>query len=189
MSPKGRNQRKPRDVHTHLTIAIDETEVCTETSLNHAVHNPQLTWLCCEEDPLIDSNTYIDIRGVCVAPNKRAGDLYRITLFGDRSPSRAPSATLRDVQAEDEYGAPQYRNYRGQKIPIFKPPKGLTVLEKIRGKSEWSAWLRVAPHWVTDVLVLSGQGRRLYAEIHEMKVDRKRWIQSIRVQTMDPEAE
>jgi hypothetical protein len=96
------------------------------------------------------------ISGTCKYPDKRAGDSYHLTLYGDASPSRGIYAKLKDAQLRDKYGAPKYRTYRGRDIPVYDAPKGLAVLDKVRGKSEWTAWITVTPRLVSDMLGLLG---------------------------------
>ena len=47
----------------------------------------------------------------------------------------------------------------------------------------------MAPHIVSDMLLLLPQVRPLYVGIHEMKVERNRWIVGLTLQTTDPAEE
>ena len=49
--------------------------------------------------------------------------MYELTIYGDDVPSRRRNATLRDAQARDERGSPQYRKYRGREIPVYNRPR------------------------------------------------------------------
>ncbi len=98
-------------------------------------------------------------------------------------------ATLRDVQERDEYGSPKYRPHRGRQIPVYNPPPGMGLIEKVRGEPRWSAWLHVSPSFASDALGLLSNGRSLFLAIHERKKDRARWVQSVSLQTTDPAEE
>lgn len=42
---------------------------------------------------------------------------------------------FRDVQERDEYNSPKYRRYHGRQIPIYNPPSGIGLIDKIRGEA------------------------------------------------------
>jgi hypothetical protein len=65
----------------------------------------------------------------------RTGNVYELTVYGDDAPSRSLQAKLEDIQVRDERGILQYRTYRGRQVPVYKPPHGLGLLQKERGKA------------------------------------------------------
>lgn len=89
----------------------------------------------------------------------------------------------------DKNRLPKYRAYRGKQIPVYAPPKGMGTLEKERGQPRWHGAVWAQPRYVNDLLVLLDHNQQLYLSIHERKIERKRWIQSITVQTSDPAEE
>lgn len=131
----------------------------------------------------------LTITGTLTYPEKRAGDGYELTVCGGDVRSSDLNATVKDVQARDEYGSPQYREYRGRQIPVYNPPSGLGHLEKVRGEARWTGWLFVASRFVNDALVLLSHGKSLFLAIHECKDKRKRWIRALSLQTTNPEDE
>ena len=189
MPSKKIRQRKPKEEHTHLAIRIECYEASVATSINHDVYAPQYSFHSHERAPLYEFGASLTITGIAKYPTDRAGDSYVVTLYGDDAPSRHLDRTLEDVQVRDEYGSPQYRDYRGRQIPVYEPPGGLGYLEKIKGEERWTAGLFVAPRIVSDMLVLLGHERALYLAIHERKENRTRWIQGLTLQTVDPEEE
>lgn len=182
-------QKKPEEEHTHLAIRVERYDASIETAVNHNVYAPQYAWDLDDNDPLYQVNTRLTIAGISTYPEERAGAAYELAVYGDAAPSLRLSATLKDVQARDEYGSPQYREYRGRQIPIYNPPNGTGLLNKVRGEPRWTAWLFVAPRFVSDALVLLGQGKNQFLAIHERKIKRARWIKSISLQTTNPEEE
>ena len=73
--------------------------------------------------------------------------------------------------------------------PIYDPPKGIGLLNKIRGEPRWTAWLNVPPHFTGDALALLSNGKSLFLAIHERKRNRVCWVQSLSLQTIDPAEE
>lgn len=155
-------------------------------SVHRDVYAPEYGWNMDERDPLYKFTAHLDIEGTSTYPDKRAGDAYEITIYGDDSPSQRLNLTLKDVQARDNHGAPQYRTYRGREIPVFNPPRGMGHIDKVRGEKRWTGWLWVAPRFVQDALVLLAHDKELYLAIHEYKEERSRHLRSITLQNTDP---
>jgi hypothetical protein len=141
MSRRRKRQRKAEEQHTHLAIRVQSYEVRVVASVNHNVYAPQYAWDLDDDDPLYQFTAQLTISGISTYPEERAGDAYELTIYGADAPSRRLNLTLKDVQARNEHGSPQYREYRGKQIPIYNPPKGLGLLDKIRGEPRWTAWL------------------------------------------------
>lgn len=189
MPRKTKHQRKPEEVHTHLAICVERYEARVDASVNHDVYAPQYAWGSEEDDPLYKFTAQLTITGTSTYPKERAGDTFELTISGNNAPSRRHDATLRDAQARDERGSPQYRTYRGREIPVYNPPKGLGLLHKVRGEPRWAGWLFVATRSVNDMLVLLSHARDLFMAIHERRDGRTRWIQGMTLQTNDPAEE
>lgn len=189
MPRKKRHRNKAEDVRLFLTIRVDRHDVRADASINHDVHAPQYAMHTSDADPLYCFETQITISGTVTYPERQVGDLYEVIICGDNSPSSKLQATLKDVQACDKHGSPRYREYRGGQIPVYVPPAGLALIDKVRGMSKWTVWINVAPQLVNDMLVLLGCGRAVFLEIQERKHERGRWIQSLSLQTTDPSQE
>jgi len=189
MSSRRKPTKKPREEHSHIAIRLEHYEAEVEASVNSHAYAPQYAWNLDDDDPLYEFTNGVAITGISTYPPERQGDSYEITLHGKDSPSHRVNAKLRDVQARDKSGSLQYRAYRGRQIPIYVPPNGLGLVDKVRGERRWNAWLFVTPHLINDMLVLLGQQRKLFVSLHERKVDRSRWVQSIALQTKDPAEE
>ena len=130
--------------------------------------------------------TRLKILGTAAYPSDRGGQRIEVTVYGDESPSRRVFPTLKDLQERGNYGEPLYRQYRGQSLPILRPPPGLGLLDKVRGEPMWTAWLNVAARLVSDMLILLSSGRELYLAIDERKIGRTRWVDGLSLQTTDP---
>jgi hypothetical protein len=168
---------------------VDAYEAHVEAAINRNVYAPQYAWDLDEEDPLHTFTSRLEIRGVAVYPEDRADDRYELTIYGDNAPSRRLDAKLKDVQARDKHGSPLYRTYRGKEIRVYNPPKGMGLLDKVRGEKRWTAWLHAAPRFMSDALALLALKRDLFIEIHERKIERTRWVQGVTLQTSDPRDE
>lgn len=184
-----RRRRKAEDEHTHIAIRLDRYEAGIAASINNTAHSAQYAWNLNEEDPVYEFTNQVRITGTATYPSYCAGHLYHLTLYGTDAPSRHLDTRLKDVQARDKHGSPQYRRYRGRDIPVFIAPKGLGLLEKVRGEASWTGWVFTPPRLVTDMLVLLGRPESLFIALHEQKMDRVRWIQRVSLQTTDPAEE
>lgn len=190
MPPKKKQTRKPQEVHTDLVIQVESYDVEIDAAVNHVVYAPQYAWNLDDRDPLYTFTTRLVIRGISTYPQGRAGDQYVLTIYGDDAPSRDIHLTLKDVQKrEDKYGSPQYKEYRGKRIPVYEPPSGFGLIEKVRGEKQWTAWLHGPTRFTNDLLTLLGHNRSLFLSLRERKNDRARWVHGVSLQTTDPMAE
>jgi hypothetical protein len=184
---RGRKER-PAEEHTFLAVLVDEYEAKVDSSLNYHLRDPR-SGLFREEEPPYEFVTSLHFNGVATYPEDRVGEEYRVTVRGEELRQGDFSLTLKDMQARDEYGAPKYRSYRGREIPVFEPPPGLATLEKPTKNRPGSAWFWVAPRVVSDYLSLLALPGPFYLSLHEHKVQRKRWVLSLGLQTTDPAEE
>jgi hypothetical protein len=164
-----------------LTIRVESYEARLEACVNCNVYAPQNAWNLGEDDPLYEFTNQVTIAGISTYPRGRAGDAYELTILGHDAPSLGLRATLKDVQARDERGGLRYREYRGRQIPIYTPPKGLGLLNKVRGEARWTALLFVAPRFVNDVLALLRHQRNLFLAVHERQDEPARWVHGLRL--------
>ncbi len=189
MPKKKKRQKVPDDEHAHLAIRVDGYEAKIGATINHNVFAPQFAWNLEDDDPLFEFVTQLVISGTITYPEERSGASFEITFLASNTGSKDFQSTLKDVQARDEHGVPEYRIYRGRQIPIYKPPKGMGLVDKIRGEASWVAHLRVSPSFVSNALALLTTGRRLFLAVNERKSDQTRWIQSANLQTTNPAEE
>lgn len=184
-----KRQKQPEEEHTHLALRVERCDASVEAAINYNVYAPESAWNSDDDDPLYRLTTRLTVAGISTYPEERAGETYEVTIYGDNLGSGDIRATLKDVQERDEHGSPKYRQYRGRQIPIYKPPRGMGLIDTIRGEPRWTVWLRVSPRFTSDALALLDNGRSLYLAIHERKMNRTRWVQSVSLQTTDPAEE
>lgn len=188
-SRKRKRQNKSDEEHSHVIIRLEHYDASVDARVNHYAYAPQYAWNLDDDDPLYEFTNRIVLTGKSTYPPERQGHYYELTIYGTESRSHRLNAKLKDIQARDKYGSPQYRKYRGNQIPIYQPPNGLGLVDKVRGEKRWTAWLFVAPRFVNDLLVLLSQQRSLFLSLHERKIDRSRWVQDMTLQTSDPTEE
>ncbi|UCI23529.1 hypothetical protein [Mesorhizobium sp. B2-8-5] len=189
MPGRTKRQNGPEEEHTHIAIRVESCEVSVKARINHDVYAPEYAWDLDDGDPLYQFTTQLTVVGMATYPEGRAGDAYELAIYGSNSDTRRLSATVKDVQARDEHGLPQYRSYRGRQIPIYNPPSGMGLIKKIRGEPRWTAWLYVPPNFTSDALALLSNGRSLFLAIYERKKGGTRWVQGVSLQTTDPAEE
>jgi hypothetical protein len=185
MSHKRKRPKKSDEQHSHIVIRLESYEAGVEARVNHYAYAPQYAWNLDDDDPVYEFTNRIVITGISTYPPERQGDYFEITIRGTGSASQRLNAKLKDIHARDQYGSPKYRGYRGRQIPIYEPPKGLGLIDKVRGERRWTAWLFVTPRFNNDLLVLLGHQRNLFLSLHERKVERSRWVQGMILQTGD----
>lgn len=97
--------------------------------------------------------------------------------------------TVADIQARDGYGGPKTRLYRGVEIPVYERPAGITTMFPGGGKRHFQTYLPVPPQLASDMLTALAAGAAPYMAIHEHKVGRKRWIDTLTLQNTHPAEE
>lgn len=187
MPRREKRSEKSTDEHTHLSLRIEDHRVRAKAGISLYAHNPQYAWRDTQDEPLYQFETHLKLSTICTDPGNRAGDRYLVSIYSDVSPDFYRK--LKDVQAVNADNVRQYRTYRGRRIPIYKPPLGIGSLEKTRGEASWQGTVWATPSYVSDLMTLLGHHHQLYLKIHEKRIERQRWIQSIGIQTTDPAEE
>ena len=181
---------KRRDtVYESVCVLVEHYEVSSSAAINYNVYAPESAFDLEVDDPLYDFETRLLISGTGIDPKDKVGHQFEISIYGTNLRARRLAATLDDVQERDSYGVPKYRTYRKQQIPVFKPVKGLALLNKTRGEQRWTAWISVAPQIVSDMLLILKEERTKYLALDVVSESRYRWIRSVHVQTADPREE
>jgi hypothetical protein len=176
-------RKKASEEHTHLAIRVDGFDARAEVGLHIDLLSSRPVFAT-KDDFVFPASTRLILRGRSTYPEERAGDAYEITLWGE--PSARARLTLKDIHVHDEHHVPLYRKYRGEDVPVYEVPSGLATLERRRADRVWQAWISDEPRLISDTLLLVKLERPLFLAIHEMMVERRRWIRSISLQTTDP---
>jgi hypothetical protein len=183
---KRRTRAKPVEQYTHFVLRVDRYEVRAHAGINRHAHNPQYAWRDTEDEPLYEFEIDLEVGGACTHPESRAGDRCTLTIYCDNSPQSDIYRKLKDVQLVDDHYSRQYREYRGKRLPIYVPPRGMGTMDKSRGEAHWHGTIWAQPQFCTGLSILLGQGKPLFMEIVEQKIERQRWIQRVALQTSDP---
>jgi hypothetical protein len=184
---RSRRQQKPQETFTDLSIRIEHHDANVGAAVNHNVYAPQYAFRLDDRDPLYSYTIHLMLKGVATYPERRAGEAYELTIYGEDSPSHAYNLALKDVQERDEeYNSPKYRDYRGKRVPIYVAPKGLGHLQKVRREKRWSGWLFTPTRFARDLLLLLREARPLFLSLREYKEGRDYWIRDFSLQTTDP---
>jgi len=178
------SRKRNEDEYTALSIKVESYEVAVGVSVNLNLQTP-VPIRYSDDDPVFTPDLKLEFVGTSTYPEQRAGDRYEIVVYGERAEKE--QLKLKDIHVRDKHELPVYRTYRGQEIPVFKPPPGIAVLDKRPGIREWSLWVFVVASVARDMLTLLTASRRpLYLSILERKIDRQRWVQSLKLRTTDP---
>lgn len=188
MPSKKSRKRNNSPKYTFLTITVDDYKVRITTGPNSQILG-STRYVKDDDEHAIVSNTVLELKGLCTDPEDRAGERYEITLLGGSSDTGILGQKIKDLHRKSKDGFHEYRQYRGRNYPVYEDPPELGLVEKVRGESRWIAWASVHQQMITDALILLSGNRPIYASINEKKFERKRWVQSISVQSTDPAIE
>ena len=174
---------KAAEIHTHLGIRVEKVEARIGTGLNHDLvsRNP---FSDSPKDFVFEFGAAVVFHGVAIYPPERQGEKFEIQAVA--KVSGRPRLTFKDVQEHDKDGLPVYRKRRENQVPVYRPPNGLGVLERRRYDEVWYSYLFVEPAFCSNALAMIGLNRQLYLAVHEVKVERRRWIRGLSIQTTDP---
>ena len=140
MTRATRRAKKPADEHTLLGARITGYEVRITAERNVVLKLADRREAD-PRDPLYTYITTLQVEGECTYPD--AADLR---------------LTLEDIHARDSSGTPQYRPYRGEDVPVYEPPPGITVMSRGRQPRTWQTYLPVAPRLASDMLTALATG-------------------------------
>ena len=186
---KKRRTAKQTEQHSFLTAKVESCDISAEAAINSAIYSPDTAWLDDDGDLLYQFTAMLTLEGRFEASDERTGHGLDLTIYGNDAPSRSLSETLSDVQERDAHGSRQYRKYRGRDIPVYRAVHGLATMDKLRGEQRWHCWLQAPTRFVHDLLAILDQERVHWLAIHEVKVNRQRWVRRISLQTTDPSEE
>ncbi|MDZ7790295.1 MAG: hypothetical protein U5L08_07360 [Xanthomonadales bacterium] len=96
---------------------------------------------------------------------------------------------MKDFHKANEKGELRYRKYRRDDYPVYDLPKQIGFLQKNRHYKVWTGAVWIAQNVVSDMLALLLRFDSLYIALHEVRVQRRRGIFGITLQTNDPAEE
>jgi hypothetical protein len=186
---KRKKRSKAEASYTQLGVRLERYEVEAGVDVNLHLEHPHLAFHDADDDPLFEHITRLVLTGTTTYPSDRAGECFELTIRGDDSASTRVGLKLRDMQLRDNNRVPQYREYRGQTLPVYRPVPGIASVSRAGKTSPWTAWINLAPRLVSDMLALLSMSGRLYLAILERNQGRERWIRRLSLQTRDPASE
>ena len=189
MARNATNGKPTSEMHTHLAIEVEGYEASVSVGVNHMAYEPQYGWHSDGEEPVYEFRNRLVVSGTATWPEDRTGDRYEVTLYGGESPVHDLNARLKDLAELDEHGSPRFRKYRGREVPVYQPPSGLAVLDKVRGEPAWRTYLFVKPAFVDQWLALLTASSGPFIGLHECRAGRSRWVRGIGLDTADPSEE
>ncbi|TQE99598.1 MAG: hypothetical protein FKY71_07725 [Spiribacter salinus] len=180
-------KKKPAEAHEHLGARVTGYKIDIEAGLNLDLKGGGLRYPA-PDDPLYTYRTLLTLYGECIDPDERAGEIYDFLIVGDARAAR-DHLTVADIQDRDRDGGPKTRLYRGVEIPVYDRPPGITTMFPGGGKRHFQCYLPVPPQLASDMLTALAAGAAPYMAIHEHKVGRKRWIDTLTLQNTHPAEE
>jgi hypothetical protein len=170
--------------YTLLSIRLSRFTARIDASVNYMVRDPRHYQ---EDAKVYEFASSLEVEGDCTHPKERAGEPYRITVYGHEPNEGQFALTLADCQARDDKGLRRYRKRGDKQVPLYNVPKGIGLLDRQRGTRIWAGTAWVSPQVVTDMLTLLPHVRPLYIAFQELRVERTRWIVSLTLQTSKPD--
>lgn len=178
-----KTRRKAIDTYDFLSMWLTGYEFQVEMGVNSNLRSNPL-WVELD-DRLFTARSCLEIRGKCIDPEDREGEKLVITLVASPCP-KGFSEPVRDVQIRNQYGAPQYRLYRGVHVPVVERPLGVARLLRDRKADLWWTYVKVPEYYVRDCLLALTSKAARYMYIHEHIVGRDRWINRFSIQSNNP---
>ncbi|MEW8026286.1 MAG: hypothetical protein AB2806_00905 [Candidatus Thiodiazotropha sp.] len=172
-------------IHTDLTIAIDRHDVRLTAGHNLNLLGSNRHFID-DEELVFRFDSTIEMSGLCISPDKRAGDRYDITMISADPESIELTLKIKDTQERDKDGSPRYKKLKSGNYPVYKKPPSIGVLDKVRGEQRFTYWIWASPQMVTDCLILLSHYKQLYASILEEREARQRRVKYFTVQTTNP---
>lgn len=172
--------------HILLSLVLERYDVHVDATVNHEIFDKLHRR---SDTQIYKFETYVNIVAISNYPEERANERYHLTIFGgERFPGQYLTK-VEDYHVRDDDGTRRYQKVRGVSQPVYDPPDGIGYLDRVRDKNEWAGALWVAHQTLTDMLTLLPHVRPLYLSVHEFKIERRRVIRSLTLQTTDPAEE
>ncbi len=184
---KARKKAKKKSAeYAFLSLAVFSYKASVDAAISYNVRDKRHYQ---EDAKVFDFHSSVEIECRSLWPEDRADSDYYLTIYG-HEPDHAPfSLTLDDCHVLEENGERKYTKRRGELAPVYRVPKGIGFLEKVRGENAWSGVAWVSGPCLSDMLALLPAVRPLYVFIHEQREGRNRSIVGLTLQNTDPAEE
>lgn len=172
-----------KPIYSNLAITIDSFNIRIHAGINHKMHDLRHAGATTR---VYSHCGQIELMGRCHYPEEKAGQSYRIDIYGEELRFGDFAKTLADVHVRDKYGQPKYRRRGDNYFPLYDPPDSIGFIDRTRGSQLWTACAWVPPGSVTDMMTVLPHMPTIYIAIQEVKFERRRKIRTITLQSIDP---
>lgn len=181
MSRKAKARSQPK--FEHLMIGVTDYEASVSGSVSSAFSNPNFIEFGFKEQPAFEFQINLTMSGTILDSDTRSGHELHLSLIGNDESSLKRSGTLKEYQIYDESEGPVFKTFRGRRIPVLEPPKGIGFIDKVRGEKTWNGFVFTSRSFVAQTLQLLQADRDLFIVLTEKTHDRTRAIQYFSIQT------
>ena len=181
-------KKKKKVIRTYdfIVLRVSDYSARVDASINYEVRDSRYAT---DETKIYSFNSALEVTALSTWPEDHVGLMYYLTIYGHKPIQGDFDLTLGNFHVRNKDGFYKYRKRGGLEVPVYEPPKGIGLIEKVRGANRWNGSLWVHPKTVSDMLTLLTTVEVLYLFIHEMRLNRQRWILGLTLQTTDPEEE
>ena len=179
-------RRATRSPTVVLTVKVDRYASCIDTGLAWEIDDPYRRR---DDTRIYRFDATLELEGDVTHPKARAGERYRIVVYGRERAAHDFDVTLARCHARDEQGRLRYRTVRGQSAPDYTPPPGIGPLKKMRGTGRRKGVVWVPNTFFSQMLTLTIATKPLYLQIGERRAERTRWITGLALMTEEPETD
>ena len=181
-----KTRSKSKESHSHLALRVKSYSASTNASVYLPVATPTFVD---ENRSAYSFGTDLELIAFAHWPEERAEEEFWLTIYSLQLNDRRLRLALKDFHKVNEKGELQYRKYRGDDYPIYDLPRQIGFLQKNRHYGVWTGAAWVSPNVVSDMLALLLHREPLYIALHEIRVERRRAIFGMSLQTNDPAEE
>lgn len=181
-----RKLSKPKVEYNYISVKLSETSSTISAGINWKIHDRRYAE---DSTPIYRFDSDLELSGSITYPDERAGNEFKLLVYGRELHDGQFQATLEDYHVRDAQGVRKYRKRGDQHVPVYDPPDSIGHIEKLRGTLNWSGCVWVSPTTINDMLSLICIKQQLYFCIDEVKESRRRFIRGITLQTTDPNEE
>lgn len=181
-----RRKRSAVPEYEFLGIEVKRFVARIDSSINHELRDKRYRN---EKTSIYSFHSYLEVEGVTNYPDDRAGERYALTIYGGEREEGELSSRLSDYRVYDDDHVPKTRKVRGEVALVYDEPKSIGYLDRQYRSKDWRGAVWVSPATVADMLTLLPHVRPIFVQVHVQRVDRKRRIIGLTLQTSNPAEE
>ena len=143
--------KKPVEEYSFISLKIQNHTARVGASINHRAKDKRYQH---DDLRIFEFGSSLEIAGICTYPEDRLWERFFITVYGNQPDTGDLNSRLHEFRAKDKNGDPKYRKLRGCYQPVYEIPKGIGLLQKVRGENSWSGCVWVPNNTVAMMLTL-----------------------------------